>query len=230
MSYDTIFFDIGNTLFFFNYEFLRDLLKQRFDVDATVLDLETKHVMSKLSLIEDGSITSLSHDELWFEAYRRWLAGIGVEKELIAPITKSIQEHPFKHLFWARMHDGTREMLDWFRERGYRLGVISNAEGQVKRLLEHVGLEDRFEVIVDSQIVGFNKPDERIFKYAMNSIGARPEKSIHVGDILEIDVVGAKGAGITPILVDSDGVHGTSGCITVPRAVELPNLPLFSNG
>lgn len=228
MDFDTIFFDIGNTLFFFNYEFLRDFLAQRFGVTATTEEIERKHLAMKRSIVAEGLVGTMGHDELWWEAYRRWLLGIGVDEGEVRPIAQAIRDHPFRHLFWARMEEGTPEMLDWFRERGFRLGVISNAEGQIRRLLEHAHVDGRFDVVVDSSVVGFAKPDERIFRHAIEQMGAQPARCVHVGDLFDVDVQGARAAGITPILVDRDGISPGVDCLTVRRATELPQLSIFS--
>lgn len=229
MTYDTIFFDIGNTLFFFNYDFLRDFLKERFDFEVSTLELGERHTQVKNSVVADGSVEKLTHEELWNEVYRRWFAAINMNEEIIPTVIAAIHEHPFKHMFWARMLPGTRQMLDWFKLRGFKLGVISNAEGQIKRLIEHVGLTDHFDIVIDSGDVGFEKPDERIFKHALNKIGAKADSTIHVGDLLDIDVLGAKNVGITPVLVDSESLHKDAGCLSVKLATDLPKLKIFSS-
>lgn len=228
MQFDTIFFDIGNTLFFFNYEFLREMLAQRFGVARTVGEIELRHAETKRSLVTDKLVGTLSHDALWWEAYRRWLGLLGVEEGDIRGISETIRNHPFRHLFWSKMEEGTPETLDWFRERGFKLGVISNAEGQIRRLLEHANMEERFDVIIDSGVVGFAKPDERIFKHAVERMGAKSASCIHVGDLFEVDVVGARQAGITPILVDREELSGGVDCLKVRRVVDLPKLEIFS--
>ena len=229
MQFDTIFFDIGNTLFFFNYDFLRDLLAQRFGVGATVDEIALRHAEMKRSLVVDKVVGRVGHDELWWEAYRRWLTLLGVEASEIRPISEAIRTHPFRHLFWSRLEEGTPEMLDWFRERGFKLGVISNAEGQIRRLLEHAHLEHRFETIIDSAVVGFAKPDERIFKHAVLQLGSDPARCIHVGDLFEVDVVGARQAGITPVLVDRENLSASIDCLKVRRVADLPKLPIFAD-
>lgn len=227
MKCDAIFFDIGNTLFFYDYDFLRGLILSRFDIEIDGALLAETHRRAQLEVVAEGFVT-LTHGEIWEKTHRRWLSLAGVEEARQGPIIDSIRSHPFRHLFWTRMEEGTREMLDWFRERGVKLGVISNAEGQIMRILEHVGIDSRFDVVADSGIIGMAKPDAGIFRYALDSIGAAPERSLHVGDIYEIDVVGARNAGITPILVDREGIHRREGILTVARASDLPRLPMFA--
>jgi len=227
MQYDAIFFDIGNTLYFYNYEFLCGLLSERFNIEVNRAEIAEAHRKAQLSVISQG-LDGLTHAEILDRTYGRWFELVGIDERVRGSVIDSIRRHPFKHMFWTRMDEGTKEMLDWFRERGMRLGVISNAEGQIKRLLDHTGLDSRFEVIIDSSEVGVAKPDAEIFRLALEGLGASPERSIHVGDIIEIDVAGARGAGLTPILVDREGRNSDAGCITVARAVDLPNLSIFS--
>ncbi len=227
MKYDAIFFDIGNTLFFYNYDFLRDLLSDRFGVAISSQELEEAHQATLESVIRDG-LPGKGQDVLWRETYRRWFERIHMDEDRIQDAMNAVRTHPFRHLFWARADEGTRETLDWFRERGMKLGVISNAEGQIKRLLEHTALDSRFEVILDSGVEGVAKPDKRIFERAAAAMGVSAERSIYVGDLYDVDVLGSKGAGMTPILVDRHGRKPDAECMTVAKIAELPKLPLFS--
>ena len=115
----------------------------------------------------------------------------------------------------------------WFQERGFKLGVISNAEGQIKRLVKHAQLDEKFEVVIDSGEIGITKPDEGIFRAALEGMGSTGEKSIYVGDQYRIDVLGARNAGITPILVERAYNADERDCITVPRVTDLPKLEIF---
>ncbi|MBN1283623.1 MAG: HAD family hydrolase [Proteobacteria bacterium] len=227
MRYDSIFFDVGNTLYFYNYDFLCGLLSERFDIEVDGAELAAVHRRAQLSVVREG-LEGRTHEELWGRTYRRWFEMAGIDGEKAGEAIDAVRTHPFRHLFWSRMEEGTREMLDWFRERGFRLGVISNAEGQIRRLLEHTGINSRFDVVVDSSEVGVAKPDARIFRMAVEGVRSSPERCVHVGDMVEIDVAGARGAGITPILVDRDGATSEPGLITVARATDLPKLSIFS--
>ena len=227
MQIEAVFFDIGNTLYFYNYDFLCGLLSERFGIAANGAELAEAHRKAQLTVISDG-LEGLSHAELWDKTYETWFRLAGIEERVRAEVIDSIRRHPFRHMFWARTEEGTREMLDWFRERGIRLGVISNAEGQIRRLLKHTGMDSRFEVIIDSSEVGIAKPDVGIFRIAMEGMGVAPERSVHVGDLFEVDVAGARAAGLTPILVDREGKKRDADCITVASAIDLPKLPIFA--
>jgi len=81
--------------------------------------------------------------------------------------------------------------------RGFKLGVVSNGFPDVQyRKLDGLGIRDRFGCIVLSEEVGLNKPDPEIFKYAASFLNVQPSVCLYVGDLFEMDVVGAKGAGM----------------------------------
>ena len=124
---------------------------------------------------------------------------------------------------WSRAADDAAETLSGLRTRGYRVAVISNADGRVRRLLEVAGLAPHLEFVVDSAEVGLEKPDPRIFHAATDRLALPPEACAYVGDIYEIDVVGAERAGLSAILV-GDGPAPES----VRRVARLAELhPLF---
>ena len=56
-----------------------------------------------------------------------------------------------------------------------------------------------------NRIVGFEKPDPRIFHHALRVAGASPETTLHVGDLYDADVVGARAAGVHALLLDPFG-------------------------
>lgn len=221
-----LFFDLGNTLLFYDYDFLKGVLEERYKIDVGVDELEATHkiITSSIGSIVDNNFT---HERMINETYRRWFKSLGFEEDKIGGMIKYILGHPFRHLFWARMEAGTQDELNWFKDRGYKLGVISNSEGQVRRLVEHLGLDSKFDLLVDSHEVGFCKPDKKIFEYALGKIGVSPNEAVHIGDIFEIDVMGAKGVGISPILIDRDGFHKNKDCTKIKSLGELKNLPMF---
>lgn len=84
----------------------------------------------------------------------------------------------------------------------YKLGVISNglAVKQWEKLVA-LGLHHFFEVVVTSQEVGYEKPQKEIFEIAIKKLKLKPEQCIMVGDRLDIDIAGAKLAGMKTIRI-----------------------------
>jgi putative hydrolase of the HAD superfamily len=148
--------------------------------------------------------------------------GCTAPEERRAAAGRVAAEHERANL-WSRGADGAQETLAALSHRGYRVAVISNADGRVRGLLEKAGLGELLEFVVDSAEVGVEKPDPRIFHTATGRLGLPPAACAYVGDIYEIDVVGAAGAGLVPVLI---------GDAPAPEDVlRVPNLraldPLF---
>lgn len=132
----------------------------------------------------------------------RFLQALGVDEpeERQAAARRIAQEHQRANL-WSGSAPGARETLEALRERGYRLGVVSNADGRVRKLLEEAGLAAHLEIILDSAHLGVEKPDPRIFLAATEALHLPPSACAYVGDVYEIDILGARAAGLRPILI-----------------------------
>ena len=88
------------------------------------------------------------------------------------------------------------------REAGARLGVVSNWDSSLPRVLSNVGLGAVLSTVVTSAEVGVTKPDPRIFEIALERLRCDPEEAVFVGDSLETDVAGARAAGMRAFLLD----------------------------
>jgi putative hydrolase of the HAD superfamily len=111
--------------------------------------------------------------------------------------------HQERHL-WCATADGTRATLERLRAAGLRLGVVSNSDGRVEAALSAAGLRDCFEVVIDSALFGAEKPDPAIFRAALEALDVAPDEALYVGDLYEVDVLGARAAGIEAILLLPD--------------------------
>lgn len=86
-------------------------------------------------------------------------------------------------------------------ERGLRVGVISNNDRVVERIQE-LDVHHRFEVVVSPLTFGVGKPEPEIFPRTMELLDIPPEQAICVGDSYDNDMIGARAAGLTPVLID----------------------------
>ena len=99
--------------------------------------------------------------------------------------------------FHRRLRPRVREMLLGLRERGMKLGVISNTAAlyQVFDSLEEYGIRDLFQDVTLSSITGFRKPCTDIFTVSLRQMRSKPEECVYVGDTVSRDVIGSKRAG-----------------------------------
>lgn len=97
--------------------------------------------------------------------------------------------------------------LERLREAGVRRAVISNADDDVTELCTRLALAHEMNVIVTSAIVGWEKPDVRTFRAALEPLGIDPAEALHIGDQPRSDIVGALATGMRAALIDRYGRH-----------------------
>jgi putative hydrolase of the HAD superfamily len=113
--------------------------------------------------------------------------------------------------------------------------IVSNADGQVARALLDAGICQEgpgslaaVTRVVDSTLVGVQKPDPAIFRHALDALGLEAHEVLYLGDTYEADVVGARGAGLPVVQLDPLGCHAGRGHETVRDHDELrARLPWF---
>lgn len=110
---------------------------------------------------------------------------------------------------WATVRPGVTAALRQLRERCGSVAIVSNAFGTVESELRQLrvcqigdGPAAVVDAIVDSAIVGYHKPDARIFQEALRRLLAEPSNVVHIGDSVRADVNGARAAGIRPLHFD----------------------------
>jgi HAD superfamily hydrolase (TIGR01509 family) len=101
-----------------------------------------------------------------------------------------------------RLAATTHPLLEALRERGLKLGLVSNAFDPgwlLHRDLEHLGLAQRLDFSVFSSEVGMRKPHPAIFERALEALGVAPENALFVGDRLFEDIRGSAELGMTTV-------------------------------
>jgi putative hydrolase of the HAD superfamily len=87
--------------------------------------------------------------------------------------------------------------LESLSDRGVPMGIVSNFDGRLVRICEGLRLVPFFETVMMSARAGYAKPDARIFRAALETLGvATAAEALHVGDSVEEDVRGAQAAGL----------------------------------
>jgi len=122
------------------------------------------------------------------------------------------------------LYPDTEPVLERLTGDGYALGLISNAPADTSRAVRALGLTKYLGTIVISGAVGYTKPHPEIFRIALRNAGVGAREAVHVGDLYEADVVGARNAGMEGILIDRDGSQSHPDC---PRVRSLPEIYRF---
>jgi putative hydrolase of the HAD superfamily len=123
-----------------------------------------------------------------------------------------------------RLYEDAEPTLRELRERGLRLGVVSNWDTRLRRIAEGHGLDRLVDFLVISAEAGARKPDPRIFRAALERAGVAPAEALHVGDLADEDVEGARAAGLRAVLLDREGMAAAGGVPVIQSLAELPAL------
>ena len=97
--------------------------------------------------------------------------------------------------------------LEWLKEEGYKLGVITSGPEYQRLKLRITKLDKYFDVIVTREDVKTVKPDPRIFLYGCETLGIEPREAVMIGDDLNQDVYGPRNVGMTSIWINREGVE-----------------------
>jgi HAD superfamily hydrolase (TIGR01662 family) len=158
-------------------------------------------------------LEGLARDEFYQHFNRYLLEALCVEGELEQLAIQLTARFADVELTYHCPEVGCRTLAE-LRERGYRLGLITNREN-VERfhdLLQAMGLEGYFDLVLASGELGIRKPEPGIFYAALDRAGAEAQQSIYVGDNYWADVLGAQNAAITPVLYDPYGLFPEATC------------------
>jgi putative hydrolase of the HAD superfamily len=217
VSLRAVFLDAGNTLVSIDHEAIGERL-QADGYRLTVADVRLAEQRARVKLDPWLAAARSTETDDTFQRYVRYtLEGLGLPWDAAAQrILDDLRsaKPPFG-LFSAPVPEAPA-VLRTLRSRGLRLAVVSNSNGSVAELLGSLGLADAVDTIVDSGLVGAEKPDPKIFAYAAAALGVPPESAVHVGDLYSVDVVGARAAGCRAILLDPAGAWGPVDCPTAP--------------
>jgi putative hydrolase of the HAD superfamily len=151
------------------------------------------------------------------------LAGLAAER--VSAVLDALWPAHRGRNFWSTVPDGLPEALNRVRSQGVRVAVVSNSEGMLERLLDELGVLRCVDLVVDSGVVGIEKPDPRIFRIALDQFDVPPACALHLGDTYGSDVVGARAAGLRVALVDPHE-HFNGRHADVPR---VPGAPQVAN-
>ena len=140
------------------------------------------------------------HDLTWLrlESLRRALRDAGDDPALAEPAFEVF----FDERQRVELFDDVRPALERLAAR-YPLVALTNGNADLRR----IGLAPLFREVVTAREFGVGKPDPRIFAAACERIGAAPERVLHVGDDLVLDVQGALQAGLRAAWVVRPEIH-----------------------
>lgn len=204
--FTTVLFDMGGTLENISYSsetmvkvtdsMLMLLEKYGIQVNETKEEFwnKVKEGKEAYRIFSESNQIELKPEEIW----PNWIMKeIDLHnKDKIAEISEELAHMWEVTYFERKLRDGVKETLEKLKNKGYKLGIISNTASlyQVFAVLQDYGIRDYFEDVTLSSITGYRKPNKEIFNIALNQMQAAPEECVYVGDTRSRDIIGAKNA------------------------------------
>jgi putative hydrolase of the HAD superfamily len=229
VRFDAVFFDAGETLVHphptFPDLFATILAREGYDVDAETIRARIHVVSDRFSKAarenELWTTTAEKSRAFWHDVYGIFFEHLGIANAngLIDVVYREFTDVANYALF-----DDVVPVLEELRDAGLRLGVISNFEEWLERLLERLGVRPFFDVRVISGVEGLEKPDPAIFRMAASRAGVELERSVYVGDNPEFDVDPALRVGMFPVLIDRRDRYPDQGATRIRSLDELPEV------
>ncbi len=203
MRFKAIFFDRDNTLTYYNPEKVKWQRETVSSWSGKPLDLPYDKTMKLFAQAAEGRnpwYTSVEDEKAFFRRYYRYLLiGEGVKEKI-----EDRADLLFKEL-WCNndrlLFPETADVLDYFRGRGFKMGVISDTSPSLEYTLRQLGIADYFSSFTASSLAGASKPSPVIFNAALDSLGVTAKESIYVDDYPP-EADGARALGFTSFLID----------------------------
>ena len=183
---------------------LTELLTERHGVKAAPSTVE-RALATEMLYYRDGALRADDRDALRIlrlDCARILRSELGdavahvSDEALVATLLEALRFEVF---------DDVPAALARWRSEGHQLAVVSNWDISLHDVLAASGLTELVDFVVTSAETGHSKPDPAIFAAALEQAGAAPHEAVHIGDVYEEDVAGARAAGIEAILIARGG-------------------------
>ena len=227
-----VFFDWFNTLT--RYEPPREELQsqalQEFGIHVSPQQLVRGLLIADRGYFEENSIfpirkRNLEEQARIYTGYQTTIlteAGVNLptEPEILLKIMQRLQQLSAGMTF--ALFDDVLPTLKALKEQKLIVGLLTNLDRDMKPICRELGVEPYINFVVTSGEVGADKPNPAIFLAALQQAGVNAPEAVHVGDQYKLDIIGARGVGINPILIDRYGIYPeTNDC---PRIYSLTEL------
>ena len=154
--------------------------------------------------------------------FNRMYRALGVDEVTCASVIDRLNVSHLDRHIWCGLDPEAPRVLDELKRQGLIVAVISNTEdGRLRDSLTAAGISDRFDLLVDSHLVGYRKPDPAIFQFALSVLKLQAYEAAYVGDSYVHDALAAQKTGLRGILLDRLDLHSESIC---PRISSLSDL------
>ena len=205
MKYKAIFFDRDGTLTYYVQEKVNWRNRIIEEWSGKSFELPYDKMIMLFNKAKENRLykyKNLEDEKEFFHRYYKYLL-------LEEGVTEKVAERA-KLLFdelWCNgdraLYPETIEVLEYFKNKGYKIGVISDTSPSLQYSLEQLGIAKYFDSFIASSLVGAGKPSPIIFNVALDSVGVKAEESLYVDDY-KPEADGAREQGFTSFLINRE--------------------------
>lgn len=197
------------------------------DDEARLRALRWEHLYwaSSVDLRDDLLAHAGETENFWIEYSRRRLIALGASPQWAREFAAKASVHMGE--FYrpeSIVPEDVRRALPQLKQAGYILGVISNRDKPFLDVLKDHGIDEFFDFSLAAGEVNVFKPEPGVFEHALQRLNLSPQEAIYVGDNYYADVVGARRAGLQPVLYDPLGIFPDPDCATIKSFDELNSI------
>jgi len=180
---------------------------------------------SSADLRDDLLAHSGETENFWVEYTRRRLIALGLSPATAIELAPRVSAH-MSEMYKPQsiVPEDVRRALPELKQAGYLMAVLSNRDKPFHELLESHNLTEFFHFSLAAGEVGIYKPEPAIFKHALDRANANAHETVYVGDNYYADIVGARRAGLEPVLYDPKGIFPEADCTTIRSFDQLKSV------
>ncbi len=207
-----VFFDAADTLFYINdglgHVYSSVAAKYGSNPDPKLVKAAFSHAFHSAPPLVFGGLSAedrrVSEKKWWYSVVENVFEEVGMFEGFDSYFDDLFEV--FRRGAW-KLYPETLGVLTLLDKRGFKLGLISNFDTRVYDVCQALGIYRYFSSFVISSEAGFAKPSPEIFGIALNEQGVSAEESLHIGDSIEHDIMGARALGINAVLLDREGSY-----------------------
>jgi HAD superfamily hydrolase (TIGR01662 family) len=180
---------------------------------------------SSPDLRDDLMAHSGETENFWIEYSRRRLIALGASPAWALTYAPKVSIHMgAEYRPESVVPDEVRETLAQLKEEGYLMAVLSNRDKPFIDVLENHKISEFFDFSMAGGEVNSYKPEPGLFEHALKRSKLTAQEAMYVGDNYFADIVGARRAGLVPVLFDPDGIFPEADCTIIRSFTELNSI------
>lgn len=207
-------------------EYVRNIGLQISEEDRVRSEHWVHHYFAhSLEVQRDGKLFKGDLKSFWINFSKRRLVAMGVQTARaidLAPQVSAYMAEFYKPE--VRIPEDARKLLAFLKNSGYVLGIVSNRDEAYHDEIKELNLDPYFHFILAGGEINSFKPEKPIFDHALKLAGTSAAETMYIGDNYFADVVGARRAGLMPVLYDPVSLFPDADCTTVKSFSEVYDL------